>query len=178
MKSRLENRERNIARMLRQAKAVRRHVDIDQRFPVRPMSDSQLVSKIFGYAPAGSKAKDAHEDKDIGALSQRQHDLERRVGKLERILNVQTFADIEERIKTTFSNTTIIEKIYGKIEHSSLLLVIVYNSKTISDAIIQIQPGLVRLEDEFPDMYLDPCLLHVNEVHEGHLQESKLIVEY
>ena len=82
---------------------------------------------------------------------------------------------IEDLMMTTFLNTPIVEKIYVKSEQSGLQLVIVYNSESISSAIKQIQPGLVKLEDEFPDVYFKPHFFHTNDFHEGHYQHLKLI---
>ena len=114
---------------------------------------------------------------EISLLSRRVHELERRLDKFESVLDIPPLAGAELLIKKVFSEIPTIKKIYTKPTQSGLLLIMIHGSKTISDAIGRIQPGLDRLEDEFPDLYFDPWILRPNEVHDEHLQQSKLIFE-
>lgn len=174
MSNEFESHEQNLQRLKRHINKIYQHKDTD---PQLTKSLSEVLKPfIFSSFPTSSEVVEKpHTDEDINVLSLRQHDLERRVGELERKLNTQMSGEIEDLIRTTFTNIPIIEKIYVKSEQSHLLLVIVYNSESISDAIERIQPGFTKLEDEFPDMHFDLQIFHVNEIHERHHQQSKLI---
>lgn len=159
---------------------LRRHLDEYQPRDVDPQravhDNLKLLAQMLSSIPIDSETVEgSRTSEDINVLSKRQHDLTRRVISLEQKLNMQTFDKIEDRIKIAFSNTPIIEKVYVQFEQSSLPLIIVYNSMSVADAIVQIQPRLAKLEDEFPDVYFDPHIFHVNDIREEHYQQSKLI---
>ena len=168
----LKNREQWI-RAIQRLGDVSQHRDIakqssvnkDVEFLTQMLASFQIASKTIKEPPPGE---------DVDAFNQRY--LEHRVSLLERKLGMQPSEEIEDRIKAAFSNTPIIEKIYVKPEQTSIPLIIVYNSGSIADAIEQIQPGIIKLEDEFPNMHFEPHIFHANEIHEGHHRQAKLIL--
>ena len=124
------------------------------------------------------EASDGTQHGGIISFSERLHELERRVGVLENTPNTQSTVRIEHIVKKIFSEISIIEKMYIKPMQSDFMLVIVHNANTLSNALDHIQPGLDELEDEFPNLYFDPWILRPNEIHTGHIEQSKLIFQH
>lgn len=143
--------------------------------PTEPVSMRQ-IQRLVTISKIVKLSEDSQFD-EISLLNQRIHELERRVDTLESMSDTQPPARTESLIKRIFSEVPIIKKIYTKPAQSGFLLIIVHSSKTISSAIDHIQPGLDKLEVEFPDLYFDPWILRPNEIYEEHLQQSKLIFE-
>lgn len=124
------------------------------------------------------------QERNMDLLNQRQHVLEQKINALENeIKNIKSklskhdSSEIEVFTKKIFSKIPTIKKIYIRSTQSGFILITIHTSKTISNAIEQIQPGLVKLEDEFPDTYFEPWILRSHEVQEEHLQQSKMIFE-
>ena len=119
---------------------------------------------------------------DVNILNEQQHDmaqkiklLEQTVDMLKHMSNILPYAKIESSIKKNFSTIPTIKSIYVEPAESGLLLTLVHDSKYIFHAIEQAQPGLIILEDEFPDVYFDTRFLHINEVHGIDLSQSVLV---
>ena len=122
------------------------------------------------------------QELEIDLLSQRQHTLEHEfralkheLRALELKLNMPDSAKVEALVKKNFSKVPTIRSVYSRPTQSGFVLITIHNSKTISNAIDQIQPGFAKLENEFPDMHFELCVLHSQEVQEEHLQQSKMI---
>ena len=172
MSTKLENNEQEIQRLLHITKRVQQgNIDLQH---IENISKG-IKGLTYSAFPAGSTVEEEHADKDISMLRLNQHKLELKVNELERRLNIQASDKIEELAKATFAGIPIIEKAYVKFEQFDVLLVIVYNSESISNAIEVIQPGLAKLENEFPGMYFKPQIFHTNEIHKMHHRQSKII---
>lgn len=146
---------------------AQQHAIKEVKLLARLFTKLRVISEIVETPPS--------TDEDIDILNQRQRYLEQRIRLLERKLNMRPSREIENGIKTTFSDIPIIKQIYVKSEQSSVPLIIVYNSESITDAIKQIQPGLIKLKDEFPDVHFEPHIFHVDDFHKGYRKQSKLI---
>lgn len=112
---------------------------------------------------------------DIGLLNQRLHEVERKINILQDKLNIRDSSDIEIIVKQTFIRMPTIKGLHIRSTQSGFILIVIHNSKTISDAIGQIQPRLAKLEDEFPDVYFEPRIIHSRDVQEEQLRHSKTI---
>ena len=126
--------------------------------------------------PKNLQAFDHIQDSDIDELNKRLRDLQQRVTKLERPSTEHTIAKFVVPIRNIFSKIPIVKNVYIETTQSGLLLTITYNTEIISDAVRQIQPELIKLEDAFPDTYFDPRFLHINEVQEGDVRQATLIL--
>lgn len=142
----------------------------------RPDSIEKMYRLIVEKQLLGVSGDIQHDE--ISSLSRRLHKIERRVDELENASSTQSAVRIEPTVKKIFSEIQIIKKMYIKPMQSDFMLIIVHNAKTLSNALDHIQPGLDELEDEFPDLCFDPWILHSNEIHEGQLQQSKLIFQH
>ena len=136
-----------------------------------------------------TQVSEESQELEIGLLNQRQHALEYEFRALEYEfralkrdfralglkLNTPDSAKIEALVKKIFAEMPTIKSVYSRPTQSGFALITIHNSKTISNAIDQIQPGFAKLENEFPDVYFEPCILHSREVQKEHLQQSKMI---
>ena len=172
MSTKLESSKQRIQRLSRITKSIQQGNIDPQSIESINKEFKSLTNSTF---PTSSTVEEEHTDKDINVLRLHQHKLELRVNELEHRLNIQTLDKIEDLVKTTFAGMPIIEKTYVKFEQFHVLLVIVYNSESISEAIEMIQPGLAKLEDKFPDMYFKPQIFHADEIHKVHHRQSKII---
>ena len=101
--------------------------------------------------------------------------LEQRMDVLERMLNAPSYTKIVSSVEKHLSKIPVIKNIYIKSTQSGFLLTLVYNTEFIFQAIEQTRPGIMELEDEFPNVYFDTWFFHVNEVQKEDLQQSTMI---
>ena len=134
---------------------------------------TRLITRINQYK-ISETFKDMQEH-DIDLLNQRQREQEYRISALESKLGIQDSTEIETLVKQIFLGMPAIESVYSRPTPSGFVLITVYSAKTISDAIDQIQPGLAKLEDRFPDTSFEPQIIHSTDIHQEHLQQSKII---
>ena len=156
----------------------------DPQWPLKTI-ESMRHHDMYGISKISRKSQEL----EIDLLSQRQHALEHEFSvlkhelralkhefrALELKLNMPDSAKVEALVKKNFSKVPTIRSVYSRPTQSGFVLITIHNSKTISNAIDQIQPGFAKLENEFPDMHFELCVLHSQEVQEGHLQQSKMI---
>lgn len=114
-------------------------------------------------------------DQNIDLLNKRQHDLEQRMHVLETIVGVQNHTEIDSTAREILSSILIIKSVYVRPVQDGLVLFIIHNAKTVSEAIIQIQPKFAELENMFQDVNLKPIILHSDDVQNEHLQQSTVI---
>lgn len=121
-------------------------------------------------------------DTNVNSLNRQYNELKRdvdtliqRVDRLERVLNVPPYAKIASSIETHLSKILVINEVHMRPIQSGFLLTIIHSAEFISQAIEQARPGLIELEDEFPNVYFDTWFLHFNEVHGDDLQQSALV---
>lgn len=155
-----ENTSKLIVARMNQALAERRHISA-----TRP---SSRISDPIPFADVDVLNRRQHE------MSQKLKQLERRISVLEHLSNA-THDKIEQAIKRIFSSICTIKEIYIKPTESELLLTLIHDSEYISVAIEQAQPGLIMLEDEFPNVYFDTRFFHLNEVPDVNELQSKLV---
>ena len=138
-----------------------------------PKNIDKILSHIQSYETPET-FKDSQE-RQIDLLNRRQHEIERRVSALEYESNMRNPIEIEALAKKIFAEMPAIKSVYARPTQSGFVLITIHNSETISNVIEQIQPGFAKLEDEFPDMYFEPRIIHSSDVQEEYLQQSKMI---
>ena len=68
--------------------------------------------------------------------------------------------------------------VYVESTQAGFLLTLVYDAEPISRAIEQARSGLIKIEDEFPDVNFDTWFLHKDDVRNVHLRQSALAIEH
>ena len=166
--------------------------DIDHENILEHENTIKLIMASMNQAPAdemyisatrtSSKISNPVLPADVDELNRRQREmsqilkqLERRISVLEHPPNVTQYGEIEQAIKRIFSSIYTIKEVYIKPAESELLLTLIHDSEYISVAIEQAQPGLIMLEDEFPDVYFDTRFFHLNEIPDMNELQSKLV---
>lgn len=152
------------------------------KFP-NPQWPLKTIEPFFRYSVHEiTQVSEESQELEMGLLNQRQHALEYELRALEHEfralelkLSTPDSAKVEALVKKIFSEMPTIKSVYSRPTQSGFALITIHNSKTISNAIDQIQPGFAKLENEFPDVYFEPCILHSQEVQKEHLQQSKMI---
>ena len=142
-------------------------IKTDESNPVIQQHMQQIVQ--------GVQSGHDFQESQIELLHRRSHEHERRILDLEYKLNISTPDKIINSIRKIFSKIPIIESVYSRSTQSGFILVTIYNEGNISDALKQIQQGFIKLEDEFPNTYFEPWILHLTEVQNEHLLQSTMI---
>ena len=155
-----------------------------------PQWPLKTIESFFRYSVHEiTQVSEESQELEMGLLNQRQHALEYELRALEHEfralkhdfralelkLSTSDSAKVEALVKKIFSEIPTIKSVYSRPTQSGFALITIHNSKTISNAIDQIQPGFAKLENEFPDVYFEPCILRPQEVQKEHLQQSKMI---
>ena len=118
---------------------------------------------------------------EVHLLKDQHFALESRVDSLEFKSNISPIQDkigrIEDFTNKIFSEIPIITNVSYRPSSSGLTIIVIHNSDDVSNAIDQIQKGISKLEEAFPNIYFEPWVLHITEVRNEHLQQSKTIFQ-
>ena len=113
---------------------------------------------------------------EINSLNQRQRDIERRLVAVECKLNMHVpRKSIEQFASSFFLQMQLVEYVYTDLTDFGLTFIIIHSSENVSDTIVQIQPGFLKLDDKFPNMYFERRIFHSEDVQDKHLQQYRLI---
>ncbi|MCE9616813.1 MAG: hypothetical protein K8Q88_00405 [Nitrosarchaeum sp.] len=158
-----------------------RNIDNFLKVFLQKVPDGYKIHYTNLQYPEQQKKSTTPLEEEVHLMSDRQLALESRVESLEFKSNIASIQDkitkIEDFTNKVFSDIPIIVNASYRPSSSGLIILLIHNSDDVSSAIDQIQKGIFKLEEAFPNIYFEPWVLHVTEVQNQHLKQSKTIFQ-
>jgi len=114
-------------------------------------------------------------DDKIAMLTNRCSELELQVSELKHRSGAPPYREAANLAGRVFSGMRAVTGVSYRKAVSGMTLIIVHEADNITDVLDQIQEGVARLEEEFPDMHYEPWVLNTTEVQKEHIQHSTVI---